>query len=144
MPIGILAKKDENVDLAALVGRVRGAIAGKNCGAIVTFTGIVRPKTHGGETVDHLEYEVYPEAAKKGLEDMAKAICMVEGVLEAAICHRYGSFKPGEEVLYVVIAAERSGVAFDTLRMIVTRAKHELPIWKKEFTEKGDYWVDVD
>lgn len=143
MPIGILAKKEENVDLAGIMGGVRKAAAGKNCGAIVTFTGIIRPKTHNGKSVDRLEYEVYPEAARKRLEDMAKALCLVEGVLEAAICHMYGTFKPGEDVLYVVIATERSQTAFDTLRMAVNRVKHELPIWKKEFTEEGDYWVDV-
>jgi molybdopterin synthase catalytic subunit len=143
MPFGILAQKEDGVELSTIIGNVRSAIEGKNCGAIVTFTGIIRPKTNEGEVVDHLEYEVYPEAARKGLENMAKALCMIEGVLEAAICHKYGNFKPGEEVLYVVIATERSTIAFEALRMVVDRAKHELPIWKKEFTEKGDYWVDV-
>jgi molybdopterin synthase catalytic subunit len=143
MPFGILAKKEDGVDLTGIIGDVRKAVKGKNCGTIVTFTGIIRPKTRDGMNVDHLEYEIYPEAARMGLEDMAKALCLVDGVLEAAICHRYGSFKPGEEVLYVVIATERSAIAFDALRTVVTRAKHELPIWKKEFTEKGDYWVDV-
>jgi molybdopterin synthase catalytic subunit len=143
MPFGILAKKEDRVDLAGIIGDVREAVKGKNCGAIVTFTGIIRPRTHEGMAVDRLEYEVYQAAARKGLEDMAKAICLVDGVLDAAICHRYGSFKPGEEVLYVVIASERSTIAFDAMRAVVNRAKHELPIWKKEFTEKGDYWVDV-
>jgi molybdopterin synthase catalytic subunit len=144
MPIGILAKKGDDVNLANMVSDVRGAIVGKNCGAIITFTGIIRPTTHEGSAVDHLEYDVHPEAAKKGLENMAKALCMIEGVLEASICHKYGSFKPGEDVLYIAIATERSAVAFDTIRMAVNKVKHELPIWKKEYTEKGDYWVDID
>ena len=144
MPFGILAKKEDGVELADIIDDVRKAVKGKNCGAIVTFTGIIRPKTHEGKAVDHLEYEVHAEAARKGLENMAKALCLVDGVLEAAICHKHGCFKPGEEVLYIVIATERSTIAFDTIRMVVNRAKHELPIWKKEFTEKGDYWVDID
>lgn len=144
MPIAILAKEEDQVDLMRLIAEVREAVKGKNCGAIVTFTGIVRPKTHEGKAVDHLEYEVYKEAARKGLEDMAKALCLVEGVLEAAVCHKHGSYKPGEEVLYVVIATERSSIAFDSLRTVVNRVKHELPIWKKEFTADGDYWVDDD
>jgi molybdopterin synthase catalytic subunit len=144
MPTGILAKREDAVDLASVVGDVKKAIEGKNCGAIITFTGIIRPATHDGSAVDHLEYDVYPEAARKGLENMAKALCMIEGVLEASICHKHGSFKPGEEVLYIVIATERSGAAFDSVRMAVNKVKHELPIWKKEYTAKGDYWVDID
>lgn len=143
MPFGMLAKKEDRIELSVMINEVKIATEGKNFGAMVTFTGIIRPKTQGGEAVDHLEYEVYPEAAKKGLENMAKALCMIEGVIEASICHKYGSFKPGEEVLYIVIATERSNIAFDALRMMVNKAKHELPIWKKEFTDKGDYWVDV-
>lgn len=144
MPIGILARREDTVNLAAMVGEVKKAVEGKNCGAIITFTGIIRPTTHDGNAVDHLEYDVHPEAARKGLENMAKALCMVEGVLDASICHKYGSFKPGEEVLHIVIATKRSDVAFDTVRMAVNKVKHELPIWKKEYTEKGDYWVDID
>jgi len=26
----------------------------------------------------------------------------------------------------------------------VTRAKHEIPIWKKEHTANGSYWVDIE
>lgn len=144
MPTGILAKKDDQVSLESLVSGVRKAAEGKNCGAIITFTGIIRPKTHDGAAVDHLEYDVHREAAMKGLEDMAKGLCLIDGVVEASVCHKYGSFKPGEEVLYIAIATQRSGIAFDAMRMAVNKVKHELPIWKKEFTEKGDYWVDID
>ena len=144
MPLTLLAKKGEAVDLASLVAAVRKGVKGRNCGCIISFMGIVRPKTQDGELVDHLEYEVYEEAARRSLENMVKALLLVDGVLDLAICHRYGSFNPGEEVLYVVVGAERTEVAFDTLRLAVTRAKHELPIWKKEFTSKGDYWVDLE
>jgi len=144
MPVGILAKREDPINLEDMVANVKKAVEGKNCGAIVTFTGIIRSRTHEGAAVDHLEYDVHPEAAKKGLEDMAKALCMVDGVLEASVCHRYGSFRPGEEVLYIVIATQWSSVAFEILRKAVYMVKHELPIWKKEFTDRGNYWVDID
>jgi len=144
MPVGILAKREDPINLEDMVANVKKAVEGKNCGAIVTFTGIIRSRTHEGAAVDHLEYDVHPAAAKKGLEDMAKALCMVDGVLEASVCHRYGSFRPGEEVLYIVIATQWSSVAFEILRKAVYMVKHELPIWKKEFTDRGNYWVDID
>jgi len=144
MPISLLLKKDDPIDLARLIADVRESVKGKNCGSIVTFTGIVRGKTHEGKAVAKLEYEVYKEAAQRALENMAKTLTLIDGVLEAAVCHRYGTFSPGEEVLYVVIATERSDVALETLKLAVTRAKHEIPIWKKEHTANGSYWVDIE
>ena len=144
MPIGLLLKKDDPIDLARLIADVRESVKGKNCGSIVTFTGIVRGKTHEGKEVNRLEYEVFEGAARKSIENMAKTITLLDGVLEAAICHRYGTFSPGEEVLYVVIATERSGVALETLKLAVTKAKHEIPIWKKEHTANGSYWVGIE
>jgi molybdopterin synthase catalytic subunit len=144
MPISLLAKKEDSIDICSLIQQVKSSLKGNACGAIATFTGIVRAKGADGAAVDHLEYEVYEDAARKSLDAMVKAVVLIEGVHEAAICHKYGKFIPGEEVLYVVIAAERSQVAFDILRLAVAKVKHELPIWKKEATAGGKHWVDVD
>ncbi|MEM4216528.1 MAG: molybdenum cofactor biosynthesis protein MoaE [Candidatus Methanomethylicaceae archaeon] len=144
MAIGILAKKEDTIDLNALIKIVKENVKEKNCGAIVTFTGIVRGKTVDGKGVEKLEYEVFEEAAKRALNEMSKALSLISGVLDVAICHKYGTFSPGEEVLYVVLATERSVTAFDVLRLAVNRIKHEIPIWKKEYTTGGSYWVDVE
>jgi len=144
MPLAMLAKKDEQVTLLTLIDSVKANVKGRNCGAIVTFTGVIRPKTAEGETVDHLAYEVFEEAARKALDDLVKGLLMLEGVFDAAICHKYGRFLPGEEVVYIAIAAERSEAAFNALRLAVNRTKHEIPIWKKEFTGKSGYWVDLE
>jgi molybdopterin synthase catalytic subunit len=144
MPTGLLLKKNDPIDLARLMSNIRESVKGMNCGSVVTFTGIVRGRTHEGKKVNRLEYEVFEEAARRSIENMARAITLLDGVLEATICHRYGTFSPGEEVLYVVIATERSDLAIDALRLAVTIAKHEIPIWKKEHTTDGSYWVDIE
>ncbi|MGQ9759386.1 MAG: molybdenum cofactor biosynthesis protein MoaE [Candidatus Methanomethylicaceae archaeon] len=144
MPIGILAKKDDPVNLQSLMDKVKENVKGKNGGSIATFTGIIRGKTLNGRTVERVEYEVFEEAAKKKIEDMSRALALISGVLDVAICHRYGTFLPGEEVLYIVVAAERSEAALETLRLALNRAKHEIPIWKKEHTREGSYWIDIE
>jgi len=144
MPAGILAKKEDKIDLESLIKMVKESVRGKNCGSIVTFTGIVRGKTLDGKAVEKLEYEVFEDAAKRALEEMSRALSLISGVLDVAICHRYGTFAPGEEVLYVVLATERSGTAFEVLKLAVNRVKHEIPIWKKEYTTEGSYWVEVE
>lgn len=143
MPVGILAKKEDLIDLQSLIKTVKENVKGKNCGSIVTFTGVVRGKTPDGKTVESLEYEIFEEAARRALQEMSKALSLISGVLDVAICHRHGTFLPGDEVLYIVIATERSEVALDTLRLAVNRVKHEIPIWKKEHTTEGSYWVDI-
>ncbi|MCX8182302.1 MAG: molybdenum cofactor biosynthesis protein MoaE [Candidatus Methanomethyliaceae archaeon] len=144
MPTGILARKEDFIDLSSLIKMVKDNVREKNCGAIVTFTGIVRGKTLDGKTVEKLEYEVFEEAARKSLEEMSRALSLISGVLDVVICHRYGTFAPGDEVLYVVLATERSSTAFDVLKLAVNRVKHEIPIWKKEHTTDGSYWVEIE
>jgi molybdopterin synthase catalytic subunit len=131
------------VSLDQLIESVKDNVKGKNCGSVVTFTGIVRPKTHSGEAVDHLEYEVFEEGARAAIAAAVSDLMKINGVLDVALCHRYGSFLPGEEVVYIVIAAEKSETAFQALRLAVDLMKHSVLIWKKEFTTKGGLWVGL-
>jgi len=62
-------------------------------------------------------------------------------VIDIILCHKYGTFLPGEEVLYIIIAAERSEIAIEAMRIALNKAKHEIPIWKKEYTSEGAYWI---
>uniref|UniRef100_A0A7C3IS43 Molybdenum cofactor biosynthesis protein MoaE n=1 Tax=Candidatus Methanomethylicus mesodigestus TaxID=1867258 RepID=A0A7C3IS43_9CREN len=144
MPKTFLAKREDAIALQDVIDSLKPSLKGCEHGAVVTFTGVVRKKSAEGKDVDHLEYEVFEEAAKRAMDEMAKAALLIEGVVDVAICHKYGKFYPGEEVLYVALATERSQAAFDTLRLLVTRIKHELPIWKKECTTDGEYWVDAE
>ncbi len=141
MPTALLLKKEEPIDLPGLIRGVRESA--KGYGAIVTFTGVVRGRTHEGGEVSYLEYEVFEEAARRSMEQITEDLSAIRGVLGVAICHRYGRFCPGEEVLYVVIATERSSVAFEALKLAVSRTKHEVPIWKKEVTPQGGCWVET-
>ncbi|MCC6012960.1 MAG: molybdenum cofactor biosynthesis protein MoaE [Candidatus Verstraetearchaeota archaeon] len=140
MPIGIIAKKEENIDLYSLINKIKDNIKGENCGVIVTFTGIVRHKTLDGKNVEKLEYEVFEEYAKKIINEIVENISKINGVIDVIICHKYGTFLPGEEVLYIVIAAERSEIAIEAMKIALNKAKHEIPIWKKEYTSNGAYW----
>ncbi|MEM1573879.1 MAG: molybdenum cofactor biosynthesis protein MoaE [Candidatus Methanomethylicaceae archaeon] len=143
MPIGLLLKKEESVDLFSLIKILKENIKEKNCGAILTFIGIIRGMTLDGKKVEKLEYEVFEEIAKRALENIANTIYMMGGIIDVIICHKYGVFLPGEEVLYIIVAAERSEKAMDAIRVALDKVKHEIPIWKKEYTEEGSYWVGI-
>jgi molybdopterin synthase catalytic subunit len=56
-----------DVELAALVDEAAGD------GAVVSFTGIARPRSSSGDAVDVLVLEHHPTLTRKSLEDIAAA-----------------------------------------------------------------------
>jgi molybdopterin synthase catalytic subunit len=55
--------------------------------------------------------------------------------------HRAGLIKAGEDIVYIVVAAGHRKELFVTLVDALERLKEEVPIWKKELTLEGDFWV---
>ncbi|RWX73214.1 MAG: molybdenum cofactor biosynthesis protein MoaE [Candidatus Methanosuratincola verstraetei] len=144
MPLGILSRKEEGFSVERLISLAKSSLGVGSYGALITFIGTVRGSTRGGSRVVRLEYEAYEESAKELLQSIAEDISKIDGVRDVFICHRYGTFVPGEEVLFVAVASERSDSGFEAVRQAVYRVKHEVPIWKKEITEDGGYWVGAE
>ena len=95
-------------------------------GAVVTFLGTTRDRT-GDRRVLYLEYEAYRPMADKKL---------------AEIAHRLGRLEIGEVSLVVAIASPHRKDAFAACQYVVDRTKQTVPIWKKEFFEGGEVWVE--
>lgn len=110
-------------------------------GAIAIFVGVVRGKRND-EKVLRLEYEAYEELASKVAEKIIEDAKTKYGIIDACIQHRIGTAKVGGDVMYVLVASKHRAEAFQALSEIVERIKRELPIWKKEVTEKGSHWVE--
>ena len=113
----------------------------EEAGAIVVFAGAVRG-TRGDEKVLRLEYEAHEELAVEVMEKIIEETKAKYGIIDAVIQHRLGTVKVGEDVMYVLVASRHRAEAFQALSEIVERVKHEVPIWKKEVTEKKSYWVE--
>lgn len=126
--------------LQALVRKIRKDPSIRNTGAIGTFTGIVR-EIAGSEKTSRLEFEKYEPEASKILDKIRKEIKHKEGIQEVLIHHKTGVIKAGEDIVYIVIAAAHRTELFPALSEAIERIKAEAPIWKKEFTEKEEFWV---
>ena len=113
----------------------------EEAGAIAVFVGAVRG-TRGDEKVLRLEYEAHEELAIETMKRIIKEIKEKHKIIDAVIQHRLGTVKVGEDVMYVLVASRHRAEAFQALSEMVERVKHEVPIWKKEVTEKGSYWVE--
>jgi len=115
-------------------------------GAIACFVGVVRedPVRESDSKVSRLEYEAYSDVALKRMEEIRADIKKRPGVTEVAIHHVIDSLAVGEPSLFVVILGRHRQEVFPALAETVERVKREVPIWKKEFTSKGAYWVSAE
>ena len=117
----------------------------RQAGAVASFTGIVRedPVQTGSGNVSHLEYEAYSEVALAKLQEIRQAMVQRPGIIEVSIHHIIDKLAVTEPSLFVAVLGKHRGEAFAVLAETVERVKMEVPIWKKEFTEKGAYWVSA-
>ena len=125
------------LDPEAITDLVRGS----SSGAVVTFLGTTR-ETTGDRRVLALEYEAYVPMAESKLAQVAEEMKERWEVNEVAIAHRLGRLDIGEISLVVAIASAHRREAFAACQYAVDRIKQTVPIWKKEFFEGGEVWVE--
>jgi MoaE-MoaD fusion protein len=110
-------------------------------GAVATFEGIVRNNTKGRAT-RYLEYECYEAMALRQMAAIGREIAATAAIGRLAIVHRLGRLEVGEASVVVIATAPHRKAAFDAALEGINRLKQEVPIWKKEFFEDGEVWVD--
>ncbi|MCQ1535671.1 molybdopterin synthase [Methanosarcina sp. KYL-1] len=137
---GLILAQPDRYTLDDLIKRVRQNPDIRKAGAIGTFTGIVRELAEGTKT-ERLEFEKYEPEASKVLDKIREEIKQKEGILEVLIHHKTGVIEAGEDIVYIVIASAHRTELFPALSEAIERVKAEAPIWKKEFTEKEEFWV---
>jgi molybdopterin synthase catalytic subunit len=111
------------------------------CGAVVTFIGTVR-NNFEGKRVLYLEYEAYPEMARKKLAEIAVEVKSQWPVEEVAVTHRLGRLDIGEISVVIAVSAGHRVAAFQGCQYAIDRIKEIVPIWKKEFYEDGAAWIE--
>lgn len=110
-------------------------------GAVATFEGIVRNNTKGRAT-RYLEYECYEAMALPQMAAIGREIAGKLTIGRLAIVHRLGRLEIGEASVAIIATAPHRKPAFDAALEGINRLKREVPIWKKEFFEDGEVWVD--
>ena len=128
---------EEDFSAEVVVEQLRTA----SMGAIVTFIGSVRNESKG-RAVDRIEIQVYPEMAKAQLESIRAEAIEKFSIEDIAIIHRYGSLKASDNIMIIAVGAGHRNEAFDACRYVIDNIKKRVPIWKKEFTPKGEFWVE--
>jgi molybdopterin synthase catalytic subunit len=127
------------VDLPRLLERLKQDLGGE-VGGIGCFLGVVRAVSREGKRVRHLLYEAAEDAARK-LEEIASEAEKEPNIWRVMIHHVVDQLAPGEDAIYVLVAGKKREDVFRALPKIMDMVKKEVPIWKKEVTENGEYWV---
>ena len=122
-------------------GAIASGLSTTEDGAVVVFSGIVRARNKG-RTVLHLEYEAYEAMVFPVFERVAEDVRERFGVERLRIHHRIGRVDIGEPSVLVAAAAPHRGDAFAAARHTMNEIKRIVPIWKREFFEGGDIWVE--
>src|SRR5690606_16238831 len=127
----------EPLDATGLVRLVEGP----GHGAVVTFHGLVRDHNQG-RRVTHLVYEAYEPLAVKSLARIIDEAQERWAGARLAICHRTGRVEIGEASVIIAAASAHRADAFSASRYAIERIKQIAPIWKHEFFEGGDAWIE--
>ena len=130
-----ITHRDFSVD--EVLSRLR---AGRR-GAIVTFVGVVRNESKGRE-VERIEIQVYEEMALKQLEAIRREAMEKFDVEEVAVIHRVGRLEVSDSIVMIAVAAAHRAEAFDACRYALENIKRRVPMWKKEITPDGEFWVE--
>ncbi|HPG25892.1 MAG: molybdenum cofactor biosynthesis protein MoaE [Spirochaetaceae bacterium] len=128
---------DAPLDEAEVAARVEGPDAG----GVVSFVGRVRDHARG-HSIEHLEYEAYPEMAEREMEKIADEAGARWPGTRVAIAHRVGHLAIGDAAVVVVAASAHRAEAFEACRFAIDTLKVRVPIWKREVATDGAYWVD--
>jgi molybdopterin synthase catalytic subunit len=129
----------ENFSVEDEIKKVK--LKSKKIGGIVCFLGTARDFSEETGDVEKLEFERYPGMAEKKLEELRKSALEKFDIIEAGIVHRYGVIPAGENIVLIVVGAMHRVDAFEACRWLIDELKKIVPIWKKEFTKKGEVWV---
>jgi molybdopterin synthase catalytic subunit len=125
--------------LAAVCSRADGP-AGPD-GAVVTFLGLVRNQ-NVGRRVRYLEYEAYEPLALRTFDRIATETRDRWPGVGLGLHHRIGRLEIGEASVAIAAASAHRGEAFAACRYAIERIKQIAPIWKREFFEGGDVWIE--
>ena len=110
-------------------------------GAVTTFIGVVRDNNQD-RRVTHLVYEAYEPMAVNALTQICQEADREWPGTRLAVHHRIGRLAIGEASIAIAAASAHRAAAFAACRYVIERVKQIVPIWKHEFFEGGEVWIE--
>jgi molybdopterin synthase catalytic subunit len=113
-----------------------------SCGGICVFVGTVRNRTSGNE-VFRLDFSAYRPMALKEMHKIAEECLRDFSIFRIAIHHAVGELGVGDIPVVIAASAPHRAEAFSACQYAIDRLKETVPIWKKEYFQDGEVWVNA-
>jgi len=113
-----------------------------SCGGISIFVGTVRNTTQQ-KTVNKLDFSAYGPMAVKEMQQIAERALKQFAIKKILIHHAQGLLKIGEIPVIIAVAAAHRNAAFEACQFAIDTLKETVPIWKKEYFDDGEVWVNA-
>lgn len=110
-----------------------------NCGAVVTFSGLVRELAD--TELEAMALEHYPGMTEQVLYGLVEQARQRWQLGDVTLIHRVGQLKLNEQIVFVGVAAPHRKAAFAAAMFIMDYLKTQAPFWKQECTSAGSCWV---
>lgn len=136
--IPMVSISDKPIDIASIIA----ALAQPEAGGVDIFLGTVRNHS-AGKRVRRLEYSAYVPMAEKMMAAIEEEIRSRWQVHRVILVHRIGLLGIGDTAVVTAVSASHREAAFEACRYAIDRIKGDVPIWKKEYFEDGEAWVDA-
>lgn len=133
-----VALVQEPIDAGALLTRAGTAADG----AVACFVGRVRDRSDG-RAVHRLDYEAYSTMAEREMRRIADEARWRHSLSHVALVHRVGILAVGDVAVVVVTASAHRAAALTACAEVIDAVKSEVPIFKREHTDSGAFWVDA-
>ncbi|HVG35413.1 MAG TPA: molybdenum cofactor biosynthesis protein MoaE [Pyrinomonadaceae bacterium] len=124
------------------VGEVARRVVLPECGATVTLDGYVREYTRGRARTLYLVYEAYQPMALAEMRRLGRQARERFEIAHIGIVHRTGRMEISETSVCISVSAPHRRAAFEACEWAIKELKRTVPIWKKEFYEDGEVWVE--
>jgi molybdopterin synthase catalytic subunit len=112
-----------------------------NSGAVISFLGKVRP-SRNKKKIKSIDIEIYEEMALYQTRLALKILLKKFKIHDYLIMHRYGNLKPGENIIFVIVASKHRKEGFVFIQQVLLYFKKKITFWKKENYEQNSKWLD--
>ncbi len=113
-----------------------------SCGGISVFVGTVRDATQN-KNVTQLDFSTYKPMAIKEMQKIAELALEKFRIKKIAIHHAEGLLQIKDIPVIISVSSPHRKAAFDACQFAIDTLKETVPIWKKEYFEDGEVWVNA-
>lgn len=136
-----ILNEKESINLNEMIYEIKSKLDLKKYGALAIYVGVVKGEVNG-KKVRELEYVIHEEFTLSKFNEIINEIKRkYKNIALIKIFHKKGCFKPGDEVIYIIVLGVSRRDVFPAISEIMERVKHETGIWKIERREDGEFWV---